>query len=119
MGRLRGRGLGSRLGVPRSRLAQAPVAAAGDGPARRSRDWLNTARWQRLRLRILDRDGHVCRQTGVALIGAYPAPNSPVVDHIVPHRGDEALFWDEANLQAVSKAWHDREKQRLERAGLA
>lgn len=115
MGALAGRGLPSRLGRGRSRLRRASSQA--NGAARRSTDWLNTSRWQKLRLRILERDGYVCRQTGVALIGAYPAPNSPVVDHIVPHRGDEALFWDEGNLQSVSKAWHDREKQSREKRG--
>lgn len=58
----------------------------------------------------------MCQQTGVALVGRHPKPNSPVVDHITPHRGDPELFWDEANLQAVAKGWHDSEKQRQERA---
>lgn len=31
-----------------------------------------------------------------------------VVDHIIPHRGDEALFWDEKNWQALCKPCHDR-----------
>lgn len=31
-----------------------------------------------------------------------------VVDHIVPHRGDEKLFWDESNWQALCKNCHDR-----------
>ncbi len=31
-----------------------------------------------------------------------------VVDHIVPHRGDRALFWDENNWQALCKSCHDR-----------
>lgn len=31
-----------------------------------------------------------------------------VVDHIVPHRGDEALFWDESNWQPLCKKCHDR-----------
>jgi 5-methylcytosine-specific restriction enzyme A len=31
-----------------------------------------------------------------------------VVDHIVPHRGDPALFWDESNWQAMAKVCHDR-----------
>jgi len=31
-----------------------------------------------------------------------------VVDHFVPHRGDERLFWDEANWQPLCKACHDR-----------
>lgn len=30
-----------------------------------------------------------------------------VVDHIVPHRGDTKLFWDEKNWQALCKACHD------------
>ena len=31
-----------------------------------------------------------------------------VVDHIVPHRGDHALFWDEQNWQPLCKDCHDR-----------
>ena len=31
-----------------------------------------------------------------------------VVDHIVPHRGDYALFWDENNWQPLCKSCHDR-----------
>ena len=31
-----------------------------------------------------------------------------VVDHIVPHRGDETLFWDQNNWQALCKKCHDR-----------
>lgn len=53
------------------------------------------------------------------LIGKYPAPDSAVVDHKTPHRGDEALFWEPANLQAVSKAYHDRDKQSIERNVIA
>ena len=31
-----------------------------------------------------------------------------VVDHIIPHRGDKLLFWDEANWQPLCKACHDK-----------
>ncbi len=31
-----------------------------------------------------------------------------VVDHIVPHRGDKTLFWDENNWQALCKRCHDK-----------
>ncbi len=31
-----------------------------------------------------------------------------VVDHIVPHRGDKRLFWDESNWQPLCKKHHDR-----------
>ena len=31
-----------------------------------------------------------------------------VVDHITPHKGDEALFWNRDNWQAMCKKCHDR-----------
>lgn len=31
-----------------------------------------------------------------------------VVDHIVPHKGDKALFWDRNNWQSLCKTCHDR-----------
>lgn len=40
-----------------------------------------------------------------------------VVDHIVPHRGDEKLFWDVTNWQALCKACHDGAKAELEQTG--
>lgn len=30
-----------------------------------------------------------------------------VVDHITPHRGDQALFWDTMNWQGLCKPCHD------------
>jgi 5-methylcytosine-specific restriction protein A len=35
-----------------------------------------------------------------------------VVDHIKPHRGDESLFWDRNNWQALNKRCHDRKTAR-------
>lgn len=37
-----------------------------------------------------------------------------VVDHIIPHRGDYSLFWDESNWQALCTYHHNR-KSLLER----
>lgn len=31
-----------------------------------------------------------------------------VVDHIIPHRGDQQLFWDDGNWQPLCKGCHDR-----------
>lgn len=31
-----------------------------------------------------------------------------VVDHIRPHKGDDELFWDPGNWQALCKAHHDQ-----------
>lgn len=39
-----------------------------------------------------------------------------VVDHVVPHRGNEALFFGGA-LQSLCKACHDGAKQTEERRG--
>ena len=41
-----------------------------------------------------------------------------VVDHIKPHKGDQALFWDPANHQALCKACHDSHKKRFEISGV-
>lgn len=58
--------------------------------------------WQKARLRFLK--SHplcaACEKVG----RVEPAE---VVDHIVPHRGDISLFWDEDNWQALSKRCHD------------
>lgn len=80
------------------------------------RAWYKTAEWRALRLKILERDGYRCRATGVPLHGKYPDPDSPVIDHIIPHLGDPRLFWDESNLQAISRAYHDSQKKAQERA---
>jgi len=31
-----------------------------------------------------------------------------VIDHIIPHRGDDKLFWDQKNWQPLCKGCHDR-----------
>ena len=31
-----------------------------------------------------------------------------VVDHIIPHRGDQKLFWDRSNWQPLCKKHHDK-----------
>ena len=41
---------------------------------------------------------------------------STVVDHRTPHRGNQALFWDQGNWQALCIPCHNRVKQRLDRA---
>lgn len=31
-----------------------------------------------------------------------------VVDHIIPHKGDQQLFWDESNWQSLCSTCHNR-----------
>lgn len=38
-----------------------------------------------------------------------------VVDHIVPHRGDPVLFWDESNWQPLCKSCHDTKTMTVDR----
>jgi 5-methylcytosine-specific restriction protein A len=38
-----------------------------------------------------------------------------VVDHVIPHRGDWALFWDSSNWQSLCKPHHDSWKQAQEK----
>jgi 5-methylcytosine-specific restriction protein A len=76
------------------------------------RDWYKSARWQRLRWSVLLRDGFACQLCKRVEVHSARL----VADHKIPHKGDEALFWDEGNLQCLCKPCHDREKQRQERA---
>ena len=73
---------------------------------------LYTYRWQQARLRFLQEHPlcAMCLKRSPPIIEA-----ADTVDHVVPHKGDEALFWEESNWQAVSKRCHDSRKQLLER----
>lgn len=76
----------------------------------------NTKRWQELRDQVIAAAGGRCERTGIALVGPPRSWNSPVVDHIMPHEGNEQLFWDPKNLQCVSRQYHDAVKRARERA---
>ena len=95
-------------------------------------DWYSTAYWHRLRQAHLKRepicrecqrlgiinDGRIHYQTGARLSGRAACLE---VDHIIPHRGDRALFADASNLQTLCNLHHaektlrDTEQLRLER----
>ena len=53
-----------------------------------------------------------CLQTG-------KSKGARVVDHIVPHKGDRALFWDIDNWQGLCKRCHDSVKATEEARGYA
>ncbi|NSW92832.1 MAG: HNH endonuclease [Firmicutes bacterium] len=38
--------------------------------------------------------------------------SATVVDHIMPHKGNQELFWDETNWQPLCKWCHDRKTAR-------
>lgn len=37
-----------------------------------------------------------------------------LVDHIKPHKGDQVLFWEQANWQPLCATCHSKHKQREE-----
>lgn len=70
------------------------------------------SRWQKARDSWLKR--HPLCKMHAELGAIVPAT---VVDHVIPHRGDKALFWDSTNWQSLCKECHDRHKKRLENSG--
>lgn len=67
-------------------------------------------RWQKARASFLSRSP-LC----VKCIEEGKVVAATVVDHIIPHRGDTALFWDSDNWQPLCKRHHDSAKQAEER----
>ncbi|WP_082724940.1 HNH endonuclease [Paracoccus aminovorans] len=72
-------------------------------PSARARGY--TREWEKARAEFL-RLHPYC-----AMCGA----DATLVDHIKPHRGDKALFWNWNNWQALCTGCHSSTKQRAER----
>ncbi|TWU08843.1 HNH endonuclease [Symmachiella macrocystis] len=74
------------------------------------RDYRKTAaqrgygsKWQTARKRFLQQHPYC---VGCDKEGRVTLAN--VVDHITPHRGDDKLFWDHGNWQALCRTCHNR-----------
>jgi 5-methylcytosine-specific restriction protein A len=61
------------------------------------------SRWKKARKRFL-KANPLC----VECLKINRIVKATVVDHIIPHRGDKKLFWDENNWQALCKSCHDK-----------
>jgi 5-methylcytosine-specific restriction endonuclease McrA len=72
-------------------------------PSARQRGY--DSRWQRERAAFLAVNRH-CRRCG---------ERATLVDHIRPHRGNWAVFWDRSNWQPLCTACHSRHKQAVEK----
>ena len=75
----------------------------------------DSRRWRALKNRIVARDGAVCQMCGCLTTTGRSGPKAAEVDHKVPHRGDERLFWDEGNLQTLCALCHGSVKAKQER----
>ncbi|ALG75158.1 hypothetical protein AL072_29920 [Azospirillum thiophilum] len=69
------------------------------------KSWLDIRAW-RLSVEPLCR---MCSEHGLTVAAT-------VVDHVKPHRGDRALFFNRENTQSLCKPCHDGPKQAAERA---
>ncbi|WP_246694784.1 HNH endonuclease signature motif containing protein [Methylobacterium sp. WL6] len=68
------------------------------------------SRWRKARATYLARNPHcrMCARDGRQTVAV-------VVDHIEPHRGDQAKFWDTAgNWQGLCQPHHDQTKRQIE-----
>lgn len=59
-------------------------------------------RWRKARAAFLRRNPLCVHCEREELVVA-----ATVVDHIIPHKGDSGLFWDELNWQPLCKRHHD------------
>lgn len=82
------------------------------GDRRTSSERGYTWRWHKARTAFL-RENPLC----VMCRAEGRTTEAQVVDHIVPHRGDEKLFWDRSNWQSLCKPHHNSDKQMLEKSG--
>lgn len=78
-------------------------------------DWhhlYDTKRWKALRLYHLGVEPlcRLCKQSEKIVTAC-------IVDHVIPHKGNLDLFWDDENLQSLCKTCHDVTKQRQEHRG--
>lgn len=100
------------------------IVPAGERCAcQKADDRARKARHDRRRPNARERGyNHEWQKARAAYLAAHPlcvmpgcsAP-STTVDHIIPHRGDDRLFWDRNNWQALCTTCHSKHKQRIER----
>jgi 5-methylcytosine-specific restriction enzyme A len=98
--------------APSARVQEHGGGEAGAGPRPSAARRGYGSRWRRARAAYLARNPLCVRCQAAGYIGS-----STVVDHVVPHRGDAALFWDEANWAALCKPCHDAKTAREGRWG--
>ena len=82
--------------------------ANGEGSTARGYNY----RWQKARERFLKDRPLCCYCEREGRVEA-----ATVVDHIIPHKGNQALFWDESNWQPLCKRCHDSTKAKEEGRG--
>lgn len=67
-------------------------------------------KWQQARQQFL-REHPLC-QCHECQEGVLRLRKADVVDHTIPHKGDDKLFWNRRNWKAMSKQCHDKKTAR-------
>ncbi len=82
--------------------------------AKREARLYDLSRWRRMRARHIRKNPLcvVCARKGFVV-------QATEVDHIIPHRGDERLMWDEANLQSLCEPHHSEKTTQEDGLGAA
>jgi 5-methylcytosine-specific restriction enzyme A len=93
---------------PPAKAARLAVRARSDARRGSAHSRGYDARWQKARLVFLACHAYRCAGYGLPPHLARCRTVASVVDHIIPHRGDPDLFWDETNWQCLCKSCHDR-----------
>lgn len=99
---------------PRLRSLRSPLTPLAPRVATATSSWVGGVRptsstkqgygyaWQKARAAFLREHPLCCQCEGEGRVVA-----ADVVDHITPHRGNQARFWDVSNWQSLCKRCHD------------
>ena len=71
------------------------------------------SRWQKYRDAFLKRNPLCVMHQKLGQV-----VQATVVDHIIPHRGDDKLFWNEDNWQSLCQSHHSAKTMREQREGV-
>lgn len=93
-------------------MQRTPHRITDTRPSARERGY--GAAWDRARAGFLRLHPHCaeCAKEGLIV-------RATVVDHVVPHRGDQRLFWDSGNWQSLCTNHHSSDKQHREKRGFS
>lgn len=109
----------ARLPTLKPRLKSAPDRQMGTVDPSSWRSGKTTAergygsKWQKARERFLFANPLCCYCNADGRV-----TEATVVDHKVPHKGDQKLFWDQANWQSLCDHCHNSTKRKQEANGL-
>lgn len=96
----------------------APKLHARSTEAAEYRKLYSLPAWAFVRKRVFVRDLYTCQRCGCIVVEGKPQhPRAAIGHHRRPHKGDRALFFDDANVETVCKSCHDTLIQREEAKG--